>query len=427
MSPMTRTPGAGPSATTTVDADGPGLPPAGVLTGWYRDLHHWPELSGHEQRTAAVLADRLGTWGWQVHRQVGGEGVVALLDAGPGPTVVLRAELDGLPVREQTDLPFRSVREQRLGEHTVAVSHACGHDVHLVAACGAAAALATSRSQWSGRVAVVLQPAEETGSGARAMLADGLRDLVGPADHLLALHTSALPTGQVTFRPGQMTSAGLDVSLTFLGEGGHAAWTTAAPTPVQRAAEWVHRVSGGLGDEGSTLTVGSMSGGSCANVVADRAELRLSIRADTAAACQDLLREVRRSVHGAAQPAGGRSEVAIRAAYEPAVNDDGTSGPVYQALRAARVPTYLLPAPSRACDDVGTLADGLGAGLAYWFVGANDAALFSAADLDRVRAGDQPRGVPGNHSPRFAPDPAVLPEAARQLLLAARGCLAAPG
>lgn len=393
------------------------LPGERVLQAWYDHLHAHPELSGQEVRTARWTAQVLAGAGLSVRTGVGGHGVVATLRRGGGPTVVLRAELDALPVRPASAPPGDG--------YAVPVSHACGHDVHLTAVLGAAAALARAPT-WRGTLGVVLQPAEETGTGARAMLADGLADLLPDVSQVLALHTSALPTGVVTFRPGVMTRAGVDLEVVFEGEGGHAAFAGGRGGPLDAAVAWAHGLRGGLAP-GVDATIGSLRAGHCANVIADRAVVMVSLRADLLETCRDQVRSIRTRLHGAAGERGWSARVRVRGEFAPAVNGPAAGASVFEALRAAGEEVYLLREPSRACDDVGTLAEGLGAELGYWFVGANAPERFDDEDMARVARGEQPQRVPGNHAPGFSPDRRVLSVAARQLVLAAQRGLGAAG
>lgn len=405
-------------------ARGVPAPTAAVLQEWYAALHARPELSGHERETSRWVGDLLEPWPVTVHRDIGGHGVVAVADRGPGPTVVLRAELDALPVP-------RPGGDQELipgplsGQQHAATSHSCGHDVHMTAVLGAGAALLQPQCAWRGRLVLLFQPAEEDGTGARAMLDDGLPSLVPSADHVLALHTSALATGQVTFRPGAMTSAALTLRVCFLGTGGHAAFPARGVSALEAAAGWVRDVRETAPPPGVQIGIGALRSGHCANVIPESAEVLASVRSATLEQCREQVRSLRHQAHRTAPPGVG-VEVSVRGRFTPAVNGR-TAGLVHEAFRDAKEEVYLLTEPSPACDDVGLLADGLGAHLAYWFVGANDPRRFDEEDRARVRAGEQPRSVPGNHSPCFMPDQEVLPIAARQLRIAASAVLADVG
>src|SRR5690242_2290955 len=175
---------------------------------FYRRLHQNPELSHHEEHTAAAVAERLRDCGYDVHEHIGGTGVVAMLPNGDGPTVLLRADMDALPVREQTGLPYASTATATDGDgNQLPVMHACGHDVHVTCLLGAVALLAGATAQWSGTVVALFQPAEELGDGARVMVDDGLAEIVGDVDVALAQHVLVFPAGQVATRAGAVLSA----------------------------------------------------------------------------------------------------------------------------------------------------------------------------------------------------------------------------
>lgn len=183
----------------------------------YRDLHQRPELSHHEHRTARLVADRLRAAGYDVHERIGGTGVVGILRNGSGGSVLLRADMDALPVQEATDLPYAS--SARSGD--VPVMHACGHDVHVTCLLGAATLLAGATEDWSGTLIALFQPAEETGDGARGMVEDGLADLLPPVDVALAQHVFPIPAGRVVTHPGPILAAADSIRITVYGRGAH--------------------------------------------------------------------------------------------------------------------------------------------------------------------------------------------------------------
>ena len=186
----------------------------------YRDLHANPELSFQEARTAAIVADRLAAWGYEVTTGVGRTGVVGILDNGPGPTALLRADMDALPVLEQTGLSYASTLRgtDRTG-NDVPVMHACGHDVHVTCLLGAAAKLAAGRERYSGRLMLVFQPAEELGAGAKAMVEDGLFNRFGRPDVVLGQHVGPLAAGLLSIHAGLVSSASDSLTITLHGRG----------------------------------------------------------------------------------------------------------------------------------------------------------------------------------------------------------------
>lgn len=397
-------------------------PAAGAL---YRELHAAPELSGHERETAARGAAHLRAAGAVVHERVGGHGVVGVLRNGDGPVVALRAELDALAVTEDTGLPYASTRRTTLGGRQVGVSHACGHDVHLAGLLAAVDALATARNAWSGTLVVLLQPDEERGRGAAAMLADGLADLVPAPDALLAQHVSPGPLGAVTFGADVMLSASLALRVTLHGMGGHVAFPGAGVDTVAVLLE-VLGAAGDLAREaGVQLTVSAVHGGTSHNTLPHTVRADLALRG----ADRPVLDVVAQEIEVLAQHIGATAgcprpaDIERVSAFADVRNDPVAAQRVYRALAAHRVPTYLLTRPSPASDDVGLLARGLGSPLVYWFLGVDDPALLDHEALARLGAGDIPAGLPTNHSPNFAPHPDTVVHAAGALLVAARAWL----
>lgn len=367
---------------------------------FYLDLHAHPELSGQERRTAARLADRLAAHGCEVTRGVGGHGVVGVLRAGPGPTVLLRAELDALPVAEGTGLPYAS-------EHPGAM-HACGHDLHLAALSGAVGRLARARERgvWRGTVLAVGQPAEETLTGAAALLADGLYERFGTPDLVLAQHAAPLPAGTVAHAvPGApLMAASVTLDVVVHGRGGHAGTPQLAVDPVVAAAAVVLRLQTVVARETApadqvVVTVGALHAGERANVIPDRAELSLSIRALSEESLTRAEAAVRRVVTAeCAASACPRDPEFTVTSRSPALVPDA------RATEAARSTHRKLLGPGRvaltgpvtATEDAGRLAEG-GVPLAYWLLGTVGAKAWRRA----LESGEAP---PANHSPRFAPD-----------------------
>ncbi len=276
----------------------------------YIDLHAHPELSGAEARTAGRFAERLRRAGYRVSTGVGGHGVVGVLRNGVGPTVLLRAELDALPVKEETDLPYASgkVVVSPAGRE-VPVMHACGHDLHLACLAGAAHVLAADREDWSGTLAIVGQPAEETLEGARAMLAAGLYDLTGRPDVVLAQHSAPFPAGMLAFGAGPVMAGSVSLEITILGRGGHAATPHLAIDPVVIAAAVVLRLQTVVSREVDpaeqvVLTVGSLRAGETGNVIPAEAVIGLTIRAFATATLDRVVAAVTRMVRAECAASG---------------------------------------------------------------------------------------------------------------------------
>lgn len=250
----------------------------------YRDLHANPELSYQETRTADIVATTLRAWGYEVTTGIGGTGVVGTLDNGPGPIVLLRADMDALPMAEKTGLEYASERRatDRLG-NDVPVMHACGHDVHVTCLLGAASTLSARRDHYSGRVVVLFQPAQELGSGAKAMVDDGLFDRVGAPDVVLGQHVAPLPAGMIALHGGMALAASDSLTITLYGRGGHGSRPETTIDPIVMAAATVMRLQTIIsretaGAETAVVTVGMISAGTTNNIIPDEAELRLNVR-----------------------------------------------------------------------------------------------------------------------------------------------------
>jgi hippurate hydrolase len=281
------------------------------LFEFYKDLHSHPELSGHEARSAAHVADELSKAGFQVTTGVGLHGVVGVLRNGAGPTVLVRTELDALPVKEKTGLPYAStvVTTNAQGQEAP-VAHACGHDVHMTCLVGVARVLTQLKDRWSGTLVFIAEPAEETGQGARGMLADGLFQRFPRPDFCLALHDSAeLPAGTIGYSPG-WTQANVDsVDIIVHGVGGHGAYPHKTKDPIVLAAQIVldlqtivsREVRPG---EPAVVTVGSIHGGTRCNVIPDEVRLQLTVRSYTDEVRQQTLEAIKRIARGQAIAAG---------------------------------------------------------------------------------------------------------------------------
>ena len=277
----------------------------------YKELHAHPELSLHEEKTGQRVADELKKAGLEVTARVGGHGVVGVLRNGSGPTILVRTDLDALPVKELTGLPYAS--RARAVDDTgseVDVMHACGHDVHMTVFAGAARLLAALKDRWQGTLVMIGQPAEEKGSGARAMLKDGLFTRFPKPDYCLALHDKAdLETGVVGYVEGYALANVDSVDITIRGIGGHGAWPHKAKDPVVLAAETVLALQTIVSreippGEPAVVTVGSIHGGTKHNIIPDEVKLQLTLRSYTDEVRERTIASVRRITRGLAEAAG---------------------------------------------------------------------------------------------------------------------------
>jgi amidohydrolase len=299
------------------------------LMGLYKDLHAHPELSGFEVKTAAKLAKKAKEMGFAVTEKVGGTGVVAVLKNGPGPVVMIRADMDGLPVNEQTGLAFAStVRATTEDGIESGVMHACGHDTHMTSWIGTASALVNMKAKWSGTLVMILQPAEERGKGARDMLDDGLYERFPKPDYALAFHDSAgLPAGTIGYTPGFALANVDSVDVVVKGRGGHGAYPHTTKDPIVLASRIVGALQTLVSREldpqdAAVVTVGSFHAGSKHNIISDQATLLLTVRSYSDETRKALLDGIARIAKGEAIAAGLPEElmpvVTVKDEYTPA-------------------------------------------------------------------------------------------------------------
>lgn len=283
------------------------------LTSLYKDLHREPEITFREVKTAKRVAQELRATGAEVTENVGGLGVVAVLENGPGPTLVIRADMDALPVGERTGLDYMSrIRTQHPDGRVEGVMHACGHDIHMTVLVGTTRYLAKHRDRWSGTLMCIGQPAEERGAGAKAMLDDGLFERFPRPDFALALHVSPdIPTGSIGYRPGPMMANVDSVDITMFGRGGHGAKPHLAIDPIVQASQLVLGLQTIVSREVRSLdpvviTVGAIRAGTKHNIISDRCDLQLTVRSLTDATRshiqEAIVRKARAIASGARAP-----------------------------------------------------------------------------------------------------------------------------
>ncbi|MBV8992383.1 MAG: amidohydrolase [Pseudonocardiales bacterium] len=383
----------------------------GAVRSWqedfYRDLHQHPELSHQERRTAAKVSERLGQAGYRVHQGVGGTGVVGVLGNGDGPTVLLRADMDALPVRESTGLPYAStVTVADAGGTEVSVAHACGHDVHVSCLLGAAQLLADVPDRWKGTVVALFQPAEETGDGARGMIDDGLAGLIPAPEVALAQHVLPAPAGQVGTRAGPTLSAADSMRVTVYGRGGHGSMPQATVDPVVLAAMIVVRLQTVVSREtppGQTavLTVGSVQAGTKSNVIPDHAVLQLNIRTYSEQTRRSVLDAVRRIVTAECQASGCPKDPAFELfdRFPVTDNDPATTQRVAGAFADFFGDRAQQMAQQTASEDFSDIPTALGVPYTYWALGGIDPDAYRRA----AAAGRVAQDIPVNHSANFAP------------------------
>ncbi|MEV7304159.1 amidohydrolase [Streptomyces clavifer] len=378
------------------------------LESLYKDLHAHPELAFTETRTAGVVADGLARLGFRVTTGVGGTGVVGVLDNGEGPRVLLRADFDALPMREQTGLDYASaVTGTGPDGKQVPVMHACGHDMHVACLLGALDLLAGAHESWSGTLVAVFQPAEELGSGAQAMVDDGLFEKAGAPDVVLGQHVAPIPAGMIGCHPGPALAATDALRVRMFGRGAHGSRPETAIDPVVMAAATVMRLQTVVsreiaGGDTAVVTVGALNAGTKDNVIPDEAELKLNIRTYTPEVRATVLNAITRIVNAEATAAGAEQapEIAPLDTFPVLVNDLAAVERTTEALRAHfGEHTILDTGPGTGSEDCGIFATASGAPLCYWYFGGTDPEVFAAAE----KKGTVGRDIPSNHSPRFAP------------------------
>lgn len=374
------------------------------LESLYEDLHRHPELGFQESRTAAEAARRLTSYGYEVTTGIGRTGVAGVLRNGPGPVVLLRADMDALPVTERSGLPYASA--------VPGVMHACGHDVHVTCLAGAADLLAAGREHWSGTLVVLFQPAEEVGDGARAMIEDGLfgadgQGRVPTPDVVLAQHVAPLGAGLISYAPGACMAASDSLKITFHGTGGHGSRPETAVDPIVMAAAFVQRLQSVVAREvapkdRAVVTVGSFQAGDAPNVIPDQAVVQLSVRTFDEDVRGRVLAAIDRiaKAEAAASGAPREPESEVLNTFPVTRNDDRTLEQVNAAFTdhfgAQRLFGY---EPAAGSEDAGLLATAAGAPLYYWWLGGWDPDEFRAA----MSSGRLAQDIPSNHSPHFTP------------------------
>ncbi|GEK80236.1 amidohydrolase [Agrococcus baldri] len=378
------------------------------LAAIYRDLHAHPELAFQEHRTAGIVAGHLESLGYAVTTGIAGTGVVGVLSNGDGPTVLLRADIDGLPVREQTGLAYASTDRGVDHDGTeVPLMHACGHDVHVTCLLGAAERLAETAAEWSGTLVVLFQPAEEWGGGAERMVEDGLYDRVPRPDVVLGQHVAPFPAGFAGLHAGVAMAAADSIDITLHGSGGHGSRPETTIDPVYLAANVVARLQGIVAREiapadSAVVTVGQIHAGTKNNIIPPLAELGLSVRTLDEAVREKVLGGIERITRAEAAASGSPAppEIVYAERFPLTVNEPAATARTFAALTAALGEGRVIdPGPVAGSEDVSVLATEADAPLVFWFLGGFDPALFS----DFLATGRLPEDVPSNHSPHFGP------------------------
>lgn len=378
------------------------------LEALYIDLHRHPELSFQETRTAGIAAAHLRDLGLEVHENIGVTGVIGVLSNGQGPVVWLRADMDALPVAEETGLPYASTATGIDPDgNTVPVMHACGHDMHVTAMIGAVERLVAERDQWSGTVVVVIQPAEEYGAGARAMLDDGALDRFPRPDIVLGQHVTPLPAGVIGVRPGPQMSASDGLQVILHGRGGHGSRPHSTIDPIVMAAATIMRLQTVVSREVdphdlAVVTVGAIHAGTKNNIIPADATLQLSLRYPDEQLREKVLQRVERVIRAEAMASGAEREPEISTLHTlPAtINDVDATARVSAAFaRVFGADAVIDPGLFTGSEDVSWFARDAGVPLVFWFWGGADPVAFAEA----VANDTLDSSIPTNHSPFYAP------------------------
>ena len=377
------------------------------LETFYKDVHAHPELSMQETRTAGLAADRLRAADFEVTTGVGNTGVVGLFRNGNGPTVMLRADMDALPVEEATGVPYASKLQATDPEgKTVPVMHACGHDMHVTWLAGATALMAQARDAWHGTLMAVFQPAEETAAGAQAMIDDGLFRRFPKPDVVLGQHVMVGPAGVLGGRTGAITSAADSLQIRLFGRGAHGSVPQASIDPVVMAAAVVLRLQTIVSREvaaaeSAVVTVGALQAGTKENVIPDEAIIKLNVRTFDEGVRKRVLAAIERIVNAEAAASGAPKapEITPLDRYPRAVNDAVASKRVADAFRQHFSPERVHETgTASASEDFGSFGAEWGVPSVFWFVGGTDPHIYAKA-----KAADRINELPTNHNPRFLP------------------------
>jgi amidohydrolase len=373
---------------------------------FYTDLHRHPELSHAEHRTARQVAERLRADEFTIASGIGGTGVVGVLANGSGPTVLLRCELDALPLREATGAPYASTATTRdASGHEVPVDHACGHDMHMACMTGMATLMAAHRDRWNGTLITLFQPAEETGEGAQDMVDDGLFKRIPVPDVALAQHLLPGIAGTVATCPGPFMSAADSIRVTVHGRGGHGSMPQHTIDPVVLAAMIIIRLQTIVSREvtpGDTavVTVGSCQAGTRSNVIPDFAVLELNVRSYSAVTRERMLDAIKRIARAECQASGSPKDPDFETIFSfPVTDNDATAtGRVARAFTAHFGDHATEIHRQTVSEDFSKIPDAVGAPYCYWALGFTDRATYLAAEKD-----GHLEDLPTNHSPKFLP------------------------
>ena len=388
------------------------------LVATYKGLHAAPELSHHEEKTSALLAEELRKAGYTVTERVGkypdgtqAYGVVAILKNGAGPTLLIRADMDALPVTEATGLAYAStVRAKNPVGQDVGVMHACGHDIHVTMLIGVARAMAALKGKWHGTLMLVGQPSEETIDGAKAMMADHLYERFGKPDMAIALHDTNFAAGKVSVVPGPALASSTSIDVVMRGVGSHGSAPEAGKDPIVMAAAFITQLQTVVSrsvspQQPAVVTVGDIHGGTKRNIIPDEVKMELTTRSYSEEVRQTIIDGVKRTARGVAIAAGVPED---RMPVVTVLNDESTPAMINDVALSARlqkifveklgVENVIERKPIMGSEDFGIFSMGEKIPAVIFWLGAYDPA--KVADSEKTG-----RSLPSPHSPLFAPLP----------------------
>jgi len=393
------------------------------LEALYKDIHQHPELSMQEVRTAKIVADAMQDFGYEVTPKVGVTGVVSVMKNGAGPTVMLRADMDALPMAEDTGLPYASTVTARDADgDEVGVAHSCGHDMHVTWMIGAARILSANRAAWHGTLIIVFQPGEETAEGANAMVRDWGAGRFPKPDIILGQHVMVGLAGTVNYRPGVTLSAGDSLKIKIFGRGSHASQPQTSIDPVIMAAATTMRLQTIVSreiapTEPAVLTIGSLQAGTKENIIPDDATIKLNMRTFSEDTREHMLKSIRRICCAECDASGAERppEFTKINSYPLTENDLAATQKVAEAFgQQFGENASLAPSPASASEDFSIFGRTWGVPYVFWFVGSTDPAVYAKAKKDKTI-----NKIPSNHSPKFAPQIHPTLETGLQAMLTA--------
>lgn len=376
------------------------------LEAIYKDIHQNPELSMQEFSTAKIAAEHLTQYGYEVSAGIGVTGVVGLMKNGEGPVVMLRADMDALPVTEATGLPYASTKRGKDEEgNEVGISHVCGHDIHVTWMIGAARLFSTHKDLWRGTLMVVFQPGEEVGRGAQSMIDDGMMDRFPKPEVILGQHVMVGEAGTVGYRPGPILTAGDSLKVKLFGLGAHGSYPQTSIDPVVMAAATTMRLQTVVSreiapDQMAVLTIGSLQAGIKENIIPDEATLKLNIRTFDEGVRDHVLSAVKRicRAESAASNAPREPEFTSLDSYPVTVNDTVATAKLAEAFRAQFGDRSFETPPASASEDFSIFGRSWKTPYVFWFVGGTDPDTYLTA-----KKNNKINTIPSNHSPKFYP------------------------